>query len=95
MRRAGRVDANQPDIVRDLRQCGCSVAITSAVGDGFVDIVVGFRGINVLLEIKDGDKPPSKRKLTPAEADFHRDWKGQIAVVKSFDEAWAVVVLGV
>ena len=89
--RAKRVDANQPEIVAALRAIGCSVADTSGAGEGFPDIVVGYRGINYLLEIKDGSKPPSQRVLTPAQKDFHRDWRGQVAIAKDSDEAIKIV----
>ena len=90
-RRAARVDANQAEIVRDLRAIGCSVAITSTVGDGFPDLVVGISNLNYLVEIKDGSKPPSARKLTPAQVDFHRDWRGSVHVITGRTQAleWA------
>ena len=87
MRRAAKVDANQKQIVAALRQLGASVAITSTTGQGFPDICCGFRGRNVLFEIKDGSKPPSARKLTPDQIDFHAAWKGEIAVITSATEA--------
>lgn len=59
------------------------MAITSNLGGGFPDIVVGKYGINVLVEIKDGSKPPSKRKLTEDEADFHSAWRGMACVIES------------
>jgi hypothetical protein len=86
MRRVARIDANQPDIVGAFRRLGFSVAVTSTVGDGFPDLVVGRRGYNLLIEIKDGDKPPSERRLTPAQDDFHRDWRGTIHIVESIDD---------
>ena len=90
--KARKVDANQSDIVKGLRAIGCSVAITSGAGDGFPDLVVGYYGKNFLIEIKDGAKPPSKRKLTPEQEQFHIDWRGQIAVVKTLDEAIELVL---
>ena len=82
--RPARTDDNQPQIVKELRKIpGFSVAITAAVGNGFVDIVVGHRGINGMYEIKDPTKEPARRKLTPAEKDFHRDWHGQVAVAET------------
>ena len=50
------------------------------------DIVLGYKGINYLIEIKDGLKPPSQRKLTDAEVIFHSNWMGQIATVNNVDE---------
>ena len=91
---AAKVDANQAEIVRYLRAIpGCKVAITSMVGNGFPDIVVGWMGRNYLFEIKDGAKPPSKRKLTPAERKFHKQWEhaGQIDIVTCIEDAWNVL----
>ncbi len=93
MRQDARVDANQNEIVEGLRGMGASVAVTSTLGKGFVDIVVGHRGRNFLFEIKDGSQPPSKRKLTPAEQEFHDAWRGTIFIVNSLDEA--LEILGV
>lgn len=87
MRRKARTDSNQSTIVKALRGIpGVSVAVTSALGNGFVDIVVGRLGVSYLIEIKDENKPPSDRKLTPAEEKFHSEWTGQKAVCKNLDE---------
>lgn len=91
MRKYGRVDANQADIVDALRDAGCSVVVLSAVGGGVWDIVVGRAGINYLLEIKDGSKPPSQRKRTPAQVRLHAEWRGQQAVCKTVEEAFIAV----
>lgn len=74
MRRRARPDANQGRIVEYLRSCGHQVFVTSRLGDGFPDLVVLVGGTIVLLEVKDGDAPPSQRKLTQAEEKFHREW---------------------
>ena len=91
MRTAARVDANQPKIVQALRQIGATVQHLYMVGDGCPDLLVGFRGINYVLEIKDGDKPPSKRKLTDDETRWHDDWRGEVVIVNGIAEAIAVV----
>lgn len=88
---AKRTDSNQTEIVDALRKCGCSVYITSNVGKGFTDIVFGLCGINFLGEIKDGKKPPSARKLTPEEKKFHEEWKGQVCILESVEQAIAFV----
>lgn len=75
----------------DLRRCGASVQILSAVGKGCPDLLVGYRGKNYLLEVKDGKKKPSARRLTPDEEDFFLSWKGQVSVVREFGEAWDVI----
>lgn len=93
-KRARRIDGNQNEIVESLRKIpGISVAITSMIGNGFVDIVVGYKGINYLFEIKDPSQPPSKRVLTPDELYFHKNWHGQICVVKTLDEIINIIDL--
>ena len=93
MRRAAKVDGNQNAIVSDLRKLGCSVAITSALGKGFPDIVVGLRGRNYLFEIKDPAQPPSKQRLTPDERDFAGDWFGQYSVITSVEDVFKSIAL--
>jgi len=92
MRRAGRIDANQNLIVAGLRDCGYSVAITSQLGSGFPDIIVGSSsGRNYLFEIKDPSQPPSKRKLTKDEEEFKASWRGQYAVIETLDDALKIL----
>jgi len=89
-----RVDRNQSEIVEALRAIGATVAITSGLGKGFPDLVAGYRGINYLIEVKDWQQVPSKRRLTPDEAEFHQMWRGQICVVETKDEAISLVMRG-
>jgi hypothetical protein len=91
MRRAGKIDRNQPEIVEKLREIGATVQILSAVGKGCPDLLVGFQGRNLLLEVKDGDLVPSARKLTPDQLGWHREWHGQVTVV----DDWQMAVLAV
>lgn len=87
--RAAKVDANQPEIVATFRKLGCEVAHTHMVGSGFPDIVVRCGDIVRLVEIKDGAKPPSARKLTKPEAKFHETWPVHI-VETNADVVWLV-----
>lgn len=90
MRRAARIDANHIAIVSALKQVGCRVLSLAAVGKGCPDLLVcSARGYLCLLEIKDGSKPPSKRKLTPKQAELHNDWP--VYVVLNAQEAIRVV----
>lgn len=80
------VDSNQKEVVAAFRGYGCSVKHVHMV-KGFVDIVVGYQGVTHLVEIKDGSKPPSARKLTPDEQDFWDHWHGELPViVESVDD---------
>lgn len=87
VRYANRVDSNQGRIVAVLRKEGASVAITSSLGHGFTDIVVGYCGLNALAEIKDGSLSPCRQKLTKDEQEFHESWRGQICILRNEQEA--------
>lgn len=87
MRQAARTDANQTAIVEAFRKAGASVQILSAVGKGCPDLLVGFSKMNILVEVKDGEKSPSERRLTPCEKKWHMGWKGQVAVIYSPEQA--------
>lgn len=89
MRLRGRVDGNQAEVLRALRAAGRSVLVLSRVGHGCPDLLVGWPGGNLLMEVKDGSKPPSKRRLTPDEAAFAASWRGPRVVVTSVAEALA------
>jgi len=94
MRRAAKIDANQPEIVDALRSFGCSVQSMAAIGKGCPDLLAWSPWVGAqLLEIKDGAKPPSAQALTPDQIRFHAKWGGPIHVVKTVDEA--LVVMGV
>ncbi|CAB4139755.1 hypothetical protein UFOVP353_19 [uncultured Caudovirales phage] len=87
MRRAAKVDANQGEIVNVFRNMGCAVLPLHAVGKGCPDLLISTANINILVEIKDGSKPPSQRLLTPDQQKFHMNWKGPLFVIKSTQEA--------
>lgn len=86
MRRAARVDANHAEIVNALRRIGAAVQDLSGVGQGCPDLLICYRGHNLLIEIKDGSKPPSARKLTPDQVRWHAKWPVPVAVVESVDQ---------
>jgi Holliday junction resolvase len=89
--RAKRIDANQNEIVNQLRKIGASVFITSMVGKGFPDIVVGLRGINFLIELKDSSKPNSAKKLTADEQAFFDTWQGTVYKCETFHEILQII----
>lgn len=83
---AKRIDVNQPEIVAFFRQLGFSVLVMSQLGKGAPDIACGFDGVTYFFEIKDGNKPPSKRKLTPDELEFMTGWKGHYQVIDCIED---------
>lgn len=91
-RRAARIDENQPEIVAGLRAVGASVEPRLAtLGKGAPDLLVGFRGLTFVMEVKDPAKPASRRRLTPDELVWHAEWAGQVAVVQTLDDALRVI----
>ena len=86
MRMVARRDANERRVIDALKACG---AYVKQINDaGTFDLLVYYRGYTLLLEVKDGDKSPSARALTPAEAKFHAEWPGQnLHIVNSEHEA--------
>lgn len=96
MRRAARVDANHTAIVEALRKVGCQVLSLAAVGKGCPDLLVCSPKRRLfLLEVKDGSKPPSKRKLTDPQVQLHETWpvgmalcaEGAVAIMQAVDSA--------
>ena len=80
--RAAKVDKNQSDIVKALRDCGASVALLHAVGKGMPDLLVGYRQENYLLEVKD-----VKGRVNPLQSKWHLEWRGHAFVVRTPVEA--------
>jgi hypothetical protein len=88
---AGRTDGNHTAVMDALRKAGILVRSLAMVGGGMPDLLCGFRGTLVLIEVKDGDKVPSARKLTAAELEFVATWP-RTYVVTTPEEAVRVVV---
>lgn len=63
LRFARKVDKIQPALVEELRSCGVRVAVTSALGNGFPDVVCLYHGLWTPLELKNSEK----EKLTEHE----------------------------
>ena len=85
MMRNARVDANQPETVKAFRDLGWSVLIISQLKN-CCDLVVSKEGYTMLIEVKDGNKPPSAQKLTEGERKFFSNWKGDWKIVTSIDD---------
>ena len=71
MRRRARADANQSAVTKELRALGVFVEPRlSRIGEGVPDLLVAWRGHWLLVELKDGSKSPSKRRLTDDEQEW-------------------------
>lgn len=88
-----QVDANHHDIAKGLKDRGYSVADVHIVPK-FVDLIVAWPGNeiwpwggNLLVEVKDGDKPPSERQLKRHQALLQQTWRGPRIVALSLEDA--------
>lgn len=84
-----RVDSNHNDIVKALRGVGAEVQSMASIGKGCADLLVAFRKIWYVAEVKDGSKPPSARKLTDDELKWHQRFnpKADVHIWNSVDDA--------
>ena len=79
--RTHKPDAILNDVCKALEEIGAKAC--RVVGPlGFPDLVVGYCGITILLEVKSGDKP-----LRKSQTDWIAAWPGQVAVAYSPDMA--------
>ena len=92
-RKRGRVDQNQKEIVKGLRDEGASVEILSNVGGGVPDLLVGWNGKNFLLEVKSTVTNYGRSGLNSMQQDWFSKWNGHASVVSSLEEAIEVVFI--
>lgn len=77
-----------------LRDVGAYVVDCSHVGNGFPDLIIAWRGQWLFVEVKDGSKPPSRRKLTGDQQIFHAAAANRgcrVHVVRNVNEALALL----
>ncbi len=79
-RRANRRDDNHIEIRDEFRRLGFAVKDVADLKN-FCDLLVSKDGYTFCVEVKDGKKPPSKRKLTEGEEIFRHNWQGDYAIV--------------
>ena len=88
-RRAPKKDDNHHAIVKIFIQLGAHCEDVS-MKEEFCDVMVLYRKQVVMVEIKDGAKVLSKRKLTKGEIKFRDRWKangGNWALVETEEDA--------
>jgi len=86
-RRAAKIDANQPEIVKTLRSIpGVTVQVSMD------DILVGYRGKNFWFEIKEPGTVSKKTgeinesAIKQTQKDLRENWKGQYSIVHSIEQ---------
>ena len=81
-----KVDVSQKAIVAKLRQYGATVQILADVGRGVPDLLVGYVGKNFLMEVKS-----SKGKLSNTQQNWHLNWRGQVNIVRTEEDALNII----
>lgn len=81
---AARRDANEQDIIEALVAAGASVQPLSI--KGVCDLLVGFQGVNYLIEVK-----ADKGKLTDEQISFFETWDGHCDVARTPEEALRII----
>jgi len=90
---ARRVDRNHGEIASALRKIGVHVVDLSRCGDGVPDLVCFQRGVVTWVEVKDGKKRPSARRLTDEQEKWHADAAVhgvRVHVVETIEQAIAL-----
>ena len=79
--RAANVDKNQKSILKHFRFLGASVTHLHSVGGGVPDLLVGYNGVNYMVEVK-----TSKGKLNEKQVEYFNNWNGQVCVIRTNKE---------
>ena len=67
-----KVDKNQKDVVKALRDYGAQVYLLHTQGGGIPDLMVCYNDQTILMEVKDGED----KKLTPQQITLFASWQG-------------------
>lgn len=90
--RAQKIDANQPEIVAEFERLGATVAELGKP----LDLLVGFSGIDQLVEVKnlDGKRPKLTRQgaFTDDQTVFLKKWKGREPAIATCKEDCAGIL---
>jgi len=85
---AKKVDKNQKDVVKKLRDYGCQVFLLHTQGGGIPDLMCCYADQTILMEVKDGED----KKLTPQQIVLFANWiGGPLYRVNSPQEALDIV----
>lgn len=91
MRRAARIDENQPAIVEALRMVGAEVTPLHMVGQGVSDILVSWRQQWIVMEIKNPSKPKRDQQLKPDQVTWIGKQRAPVFIVYTPAEAVGIL----
>jgi hypothetical protein len=103
-RYANRVDENQKPIVDGLKAIGASVEHLAKLKEGAPDLLVGYGGLNYLLEIANPETRHGRAKREGSkdrrgnsgatvnrQREWYLSWRGRVDVVETLEQAVHVV----
>lgn len=76
-----KVDSNQKEIVNYLCKRGCSILYLHTLGRGAPDLCVGYKGFNILVEVKS-----EKGDLNKLQQEWVDLWNGDYWVFRSVED---------
>ena len=86
VKRRHRKDDNQDEIIETLQAIGCDVEVIGRP----VDLLVGFRARNFLIDVKN---PENKSYSgTKGQKEFIKRWRGQVRIVHTPEEAVQLIL---
>ena len=88
----GTKDLNHDVIVKALEEIGCSVVDLYRLGSGVPDLMVGYMGMTLLMEIKNPGTQYGREGLNRNQVLWKEQWKGgPYAVVIDVESALRAV----
>jgi hypothetical protein len=90
---ARRQDANHGQLRTELEGHGWLVSDVHDVPNYF-DLIIARRGVVVFVEVKDGAKAPSRRKLRPNQVELHATFQRAGAITAVLTSVGDVEQLG-
>lgn len=75
--RARRTDGNKQRLCKAWRKLGGSWLDIVPEHGGEPDALLGYRGFNVLVEVKDPEASKRDRQLRSQQVEWHSKWRGQ------------------
>ena len=93
MRRFGKVDQNQREVIDMFRASGAVVHSLASLGGGVPDLLVGYRGLTHLIEVKNPHRT-DKDAAAPRQAAWRARWRGTpVLVVRTLEDVQAALSL--
>lgn len=81
-----RVDTNQAELMAEARRLHAEVQSIAPIGHGCPDLLLAFCGQWHVIEIKDGSKPPSKRRLRESQMEWHRRFDAPVWIWENVED---------